>query len=236
MNKNPVFCPDDGSLVAVVMIYEVLKTKMPDQVQRYYPDVLYVLSKVHFFFFQTGSWNRDSKSLCSILHCFKSTALIKEYLEFHLPHCVPYWCQSSRELHFLFVNARCADLFKNITQVPGEPWCLPALQIKRTHLLICSVSICLLNWDWLLAVQTDTREIWLRTRISLYISPTDTAQQVCCSQGVKLMWHDVRWPAIVREKLKRKYSFKLEFLMWFLFPWALSRLSIELLDWSPWII
>lgn len=52
MNKNPVFCPDDGSLVAVVMIYEVLKTKMPDQVQRYYPDVLYVLCKVHFFVFK----------------------------------------------------------------------------------------------------------------------------------------------------------------------------------------
>lgn len=65
--------------------------------------------------------------------------------------------------------------------------------------------------------------------------PTDTAQH-CCSQGVKLMWHDVRWLAIVRQKLKRKYSFKLEFLMWFLYPWALSRLSIELLDWSPWII
>lgn len=64
---------------------------------------------------------------------------------------------------FSFVNARCADLFKNITQVPGEPWCLPALQIKKIHLLICSVSICLLNWEWLLAVQTDTRAIWLRT-------------------------------------------------------------------------
>lgn len=89
--------------------------------------------------------------------------------------------------------------------MPGEPWCLPALQIKRIHLLICSVSICPLNWDWLLAVQTDTREIWLRTRISLYIYPTDTAWQVCWGQGVKLMWHDVRWPTIVRQKLKRKF-------------------------------
>ena len=50
MNKNPVFCPDDGSLVAVVMVYEVLKTKMPDHVQRGYPDELYVLSKVQLFF------------------------------------------------------------------------------------------------------------------------------------------------------------------------------------------
>ena len=52
MNKNPVFCPDDGSLVAVVMVYEVLKTKMHDHVQRGYPDELYVLSKVQFFFFK----------------------------------------------------------------------------------------------------------------------------------------------------------------------------------------
>ena len=51
MNKNPVFWLDDGSLVAVVMVYEVLKTKMHDQVQRCYPDVLYVLSKVQLFFF-----------------------------------------------------------------------------------------------------------------------------------------------------------------------------------------
>ena len=65
----------------------------------------------------------------SFLHCPKSTASIKSYLELHLPHCVPCWCQSSSELHFPFVNAGCVDLFKNITQVPGETWCLPALQI-----------------------------------------------------------------------------------------------------------
>ena len=51
MNKNPVFCPADGSLVAVVMVYEVLKTKMHDQVQRCYPDVLYVLSKVQIYIY-----------------------------------------------------------------------------------------------------------------------------------------------------------------------------------------
>lgn len=221
------------------MVFNVFKTKMPDQVQGRYPDVFCVPSRVHslFFFFSP----EQSKSGTAALYFPFSTVLNPlappKHTSSSASHFVfPTGANLPANFHFPFVNARCADLFKNITQVPGEPWCLPALQIKRIHLLICSVSICLLNWDWLLAVQTDTREIWLRTRISLYIFPTDMAQQACCSQGVKLMWHDVRWPAIVRQKLKRKYSFKLEFLMWFLFPWALSRLSIELLDWSPWII
>lgn len=118
----------------------------------YYPDVFCVLSRVHFVF-QTRWWNRDSNYFPSST-VPNPTASIKAHLELHLPHCVPRWCQSSSELHFPFVNTGCVDLFKNITQVPGETWWLPSLQIKRIHLLICSDAICLLNLDWLLAVQT----------------------------------------------------------------------------------
>lgn len=48
------FCPDDNCGVAVMMLLEVFKTKIPNQVQRHYPDMLYVLSIVHSIVFKQG--------------------------------------------------------------------------------------------------------------------------------------------------------------------------------------
>lgn len=116
-----------------------------------------------FYFLQARWQSKEKYSLFSIHNCPNPQTLSKPTLS-STPHIVlPTDANLPANSIFPFVNARCADLFKNITQVPGEPWCLPALQIKKIHLLICSVSICLLNWEWLLAVQTDTRAIWLRT-------------------------------------------------------------------------